>query len=112
LFCASECYEALEEWDKAEALVRALSERYPEHCYYWLYFCKRTGHGNVRAAEKLVVDFLVNQGNRLAPEDLYSFGVYYILTKQHAKALDIFLKLYQEKPSDSLGWALMVTMMS
>lgn len=53
MICASECNEALGELDRAELWIRRVSERYPPNRAAWLQWCKRTGRGNLEAAQKL-----------------------------------------------------------
>jgi tetratricopeptide (TPR) repeat protein len=49
--CASECYEGLEDWQRAELWIRQTAERYPKSsAAAWYRFCKRTGHGDIEAA--------------------------------------------------------------
>ena len=46
-------YEGLHQYDKADALYRAIGDRYGESSYRtWYYFCLRTGHGSEREARQ------------------------------------------------------------
>ncbi len=52
--CAVRCYEGMQDWQRAELWVRRVSERYPDSSLReWLAFCKRTGHGDIAAAQAL-----------------------------------------------------------
>ncbi len=47
---ASNVYEAMHQWDKAEVWIRRTSERYPEESIDWYLWCRRTGRGDLDAA--------------------------------------------------------------
>ena len=58
--CAMRCAEGMKDWDRAEAWARRVSERYAGSTRSrreWLNFCKRTGHGDRKAAEEYVAQF-------------------------------------------------------
>lgn len=48
---ACRCHEMLGQWEKAEAYIRATSERYDNSQFEWLLWCNRTGHGDIDAAD-------------------------------------------------------------
>ena len=61
--CASQCHEGLANWAQAELWARRVSERYaPNATYFWFFWCKRTGKGDVRAAQQLLADQLQQPG--------------------------------------------------
>jgi len=63
LLCASEVYEGLRQWEKAEKYVRACSERYDNTQDEWYRWCRRTGHGDVDRALRLAEEKLSRPSN-------------------------------------------------
>ena len=51
MLTASRCHEMLGQWEKAEAFIRAVSERYDGEQFEWMKWCHRTGHGDADAAD-------------------------------------------------------------
>ncbi|WZO96359.1 tetratricopeptide repeat protein [Isosphaeraceae bacterium EP7] len=54
MLMAAKCAEAMQDWDGAERWIRRISERYSNDWLSWAYWCKRTGHGDAKAAAALV----------------------------------------------------------
>lgn len=52
------CYEALNRMDEAEAMIRRMAHRYDTSVIDWYFWCQRTGHGDVEAAEALAAEAL------------------------------------------------------
>ncbi len=53
MMTASRCHEMLGQWEKAEAFIRAVAERYDGEQFEWMKWCHRTGHGDAEAADNL-----------------------------------------------------------
>lgn len=58
LICAAVNYEGFRDWEKAEELMRACSERYEGSQDLWYLWCKRTGHGHSARALPLAEQML------------------------------------------------------
>lgn len=54
--CLADIYGALDRWDEAEDLIKAISERY-EYTIGHLRWCARTGHGDIRSAAKRAYEY-------------------------------------------------------
>jgi tetratricopeptide (TPR) repeat protein len=102
LLCASECYEGMEEWDRSEELVRAAAERYDDGRIRWYYWCRRTGKGDVQAAEKLVRKQIDSLDDHYSRQDLTNFATFYVLTKEPEKALEMIAALGKQAPSETV----------
>lgn len=64
---ASQCNEALENWERAELWIRRCSERYQSQSRDWYFWCARTGKGDLTAAR----DYALGKrpdGNHLKPD--------------------------------------------
>ncbi len=83
LRCLANCYEALQDWKKAEELHKAAALRYRNSATTWYFFCKRTGAGDVETARQTALDHIEQ------PEatDLFSAGYFWLLEKQPEKAI-------------------------
>jgi tetratricopeptide (TPR) repeat protein len=96
MMTASRCHEMLGEWEKAEALIRATSERYDSSATEWMLWCHRTGHGDANAADDCARKEFESLGTSLAPLTLQRVGVYYLLKKEPEKALAVFKRAYEQ----------------
>jgi tetratricopeptide (TPR) repeat protein len=101
MLCAGKCYEGLGEYDKAEVMMRRVSERYADQYFGWFWFCKRTGKGDDRAAGALVERILASVGGRASQTDLFNFAAYYLTTGQPRKALEAVRTLHEKVRGDS-----------
>jgi len=55
MVCATNCHEGIGHWEQAETWAQRVSERYgPRATSFWFFWCKRTGKGNVQAAQRLL----------------------------------------------------------
>ena len=54
----AECYEATHQWAAAEAIYKAIGERYPNAMAGWYDFCRRTGHGDLAAARRAFAEYV------------------------------------------------------
>ena len=78
MICASQCYEGLKDWAQAEQWSRLTSERYSRRNWaYWYTWCKRTGHGDVKAARAVAEAHLAEAAGSPEPEDLPRIGFFY-----------------------------------
>jgi tetratricopeptide (TPR) repeat protein len=90
LQCAAECHEMLEQWNESEQFVRIDAERYQSAQFNWYFWCRRTEHGNLAAAQKMAVRraSALTKGN--TPTNRLELGVYYILVGTNPPALNLF----------------------
>jgi tetratricopeptide (TPR) repeat protein len=88
MLAAGECYEGPGDWDRAEQMVRAASERYTDGWFNWYLWCRRTGHGDVRAAEAFTNTWLEEAGARLSGADLVYASAVYQLSDKPDKAFE------------------------
>lgn len=94
MLTAARCHEMLGEWDQAESLMRATSERYEERTFEWMLWCYRTGHGDASAADECARKRFEALDAKAPPLTLDRIGVYYLLRKEPAKALAVFDKSF------------------
>ncbi len=94
-------YEALQDWDRAEAMYRATSERYSGEEFHWFCFCKRTGHGDVAAAKDLVVAARAKPSYR--PKSLDDDAFFHLLTGEPLKALELCEQALDQNHSPAAG---------
>jgi hypothetical protein len=101
--CASECYEGLGQWDRAEHWMRQVSERYgtPD----WFYWCKLTGRGNVQAAQRFAVGYLTARPDPADADDLVTFGQSWLLAGRPDQARKLLERAAQSGPPDHRVYA-------
>ena len=99
MVCASQCYEGLKDWAQAEQWSRLTSERYSRRNWaYWYTWCKRTGHGDVKAARAVAEAHLAEVAGSPEPEDLNRIGFFYWSIGSPQKALEFMEKAYASDP--------------
>jgi tetratricopeptide (TPR) repeat protein len=109
MICAIQCYEANQEWEKGESLSKGVAERYPTNCWpKWYSFCKRTGHGEIKAAEAWTVAYLEASKGRPDLADPAAAGYFYWWSGSTKKAFETFDELYRANPHPSFGLTLML----
>jgi len=102
--CAARCHEGLENWDQAELWTQRQTERYPNVCWpNWYLFCKRTGHGDLRSAQKWTEDYLAASEKRpdMANQDMAA--CFYWMNGAPKKALDLLGKSFAANASPATG---------
>ncbi len=93
--CAARCYDRLEDWEQAELWTQRQTERYPNASWpYWYLFGKRTGHGDLKTAQKWAEDYLPANETRPDLADQQMAAYFYWLSGSPKKALDLFGKLF------------------
>lgn len=97
LTCAALYNERLGKLDRAEALVRACSERYDASCFDWLFWCRRTGRGDETAAKRLA-EANLEKYRQFAPAHQFELAIYYLTEKDPAAALAILEKAFNARP--------------
>ena len=93
LQCAAHCYEGLGDFDAAETLYRAISERYRGSDVAWYAWCLRTGRGDVEAARAAAQETFGRwrqfdtDGRRKS-----TFAFYDLAEGRFAEALDLYVQ--------------------
>jgi tetratricopeptide (TPR) repeat protein len=90
MMTACRCHEMLGQWEKAEAFVRAVSERYDNSRFEWMQWCHRTGHGDADAADNCARTYFESLGTNIVPYVRQQIAVYYVLRDEPAKAQTVF----------------------
>jgi tetratricopeptide (TPR) repeat protein len=104
LICASKCYEGLKDWAKAEQWSRLTSERYSRQNWgYWYIWCKRTGHGDLKAAHALAQAHLAEVAGSPEPDDLPRIGFFCWSIGSPKKALEFMEEAYAVNPAPLSG---------
>jgi len=96
MLTAAHCHEKLQHWKKAEELIRAVSERYENQFLDWMYWCHRTGRGDVHAADEFVRGKIEALGTTLEANQYQDIGDYYVLTGELDKALLLYQRAYEK----------------
>jgi tetratricopeptide (TPR) repeat protein len=92
--CAQRCAEGREDWDQALVWAQRESERYPESSWWkWFLFCKRTGKGDVKAAQGIA-----DQTIRTSAQN-DSVGWFYWICHDRDKAIAYLRHVYVQNPS-------------
>jgi tetratricopeptide (TPR) repeat protein len=85
----------LGEWKKSEELVRSVSENYDNQRFNWMYWCHRTGRGDVHKAEELARKQLEGWGTTLFAGQYRVIAFYYLATGEPDKAFLLLQKTYE-----------------
>ncbi|HEV8003272.1 MAG TPA: tetratricopeptide repeat protein [Planctomycetaceae bacterium] len=92
---AARCHEMLGEWKQSEQFIRNVSENYSGSVFDWMFWCHRTGHGDVHAADELVRKQLESWGTTLFAGQYRQIAFYYLATREPDKAWLLLQKTYQ-----------------
>jgi tetratricopeptide (TPR) repeat protein len=103
LLCAAACYEALQEWDKAEQYARATAERYRMSSYEWYRFCRRTGHGDLQAARRLARAYAEDHSAQDDRNARYYVASFFVLEAERDKAMALFREQFASEADPVLG---------
>ncbi|HET6325344.1 MAG TPA: hypothetical protein VFG04_11765 [Planctomycetaceae bacterium] len=101
LLTAARCHEMLGEWKKSEGLVRAEALRYENSD--WLYWCHRTGRGDVAAANEAAHKRFEALGTGMYSPEYVQIAIYYLLTKEPGKSLLVCERAYQLRKDPYIG---------
>ncbi len=92
---ASRCAEDMEDWKAAERWIAMTSARYQRSWLDWYAWCKRTGHGDVKAAAALVEAQLEVRAPAATGIESTCIGIFLLLEKQPKAARAQFERLIQ-----------------
>jgi tetratricopeptide (TPR) repeat protein len=104
--CAARCAEGSGDWQRAEFWIRQATERYPSSSWTaWYRFCKKSGHGDVKAARAWTEEYLAASDGRpdLAPPLVSAYFSWSIGSLK--KAGDSFARAIAANPSETMGIA-------
>ena len=100
MLCAARCAEGIKDWDRAEAWHRRITERYYEYSWHdWYHFCKRTGHGDLKAARTFVDAVIAMKANRRDPISEEDLGGFYWLDGRTDQAKAVLSRAYSDRGS-------------
>jgi hypothetical protein len=109
MICASQCYEGLKDWAQAEQWSRQTSERYQTRNWgYWYTWCKRTGHGDLKAAQALAEAHVAEVAGSADGEDLTRIAFFYWSIGSPKRALEFMEKGYAAAPAPLNGIAIVL----
>jgi tetratricopeptide (TPR) repeat protein len=103
MLCAAQCAEEMEDWDGAERWIAQTSERYPNRWLDWFHWCKRTGHGDARAAASLVEAQLRDGRSFSTESQIRQVAVVLILDQRPKEARKVLELFYKEKHGTMIG---------
>jgi hypothetical protein len=88
--CASECLEALHEWEASEQWVRNDALRYPGERLLWYFWCRRTGRGELEEAQTLAQQLVDEYTARNPPAKQDWIGIFHLLNGDRKQAYAAF----------------------
>jgi tetratricopeptide (TPR) repeat protein len=103
MISAARCAEELKDWEAAERWISRTSERYPISWLDWIYWCKRTGHGNAKAAAAVVVSQLEAGRSLSSDDEVEKTVVVLILDNRPKEARKILERFYKETHRTLVG---------
>jgi tetratricopeptide (TPR) repeat protein len=103
MISAARCAEEMKDWEAAERWISRTSERYPINWLNWFYWCKRTGHGNAKAAAAVVVSQLEAGREPSSDDEVETVSVVLILDNRPKEARKILEPFYKEKHGTLIG---------
>ena len=103
MFCEASCWEGKQEWDKAERMIRFMVQRYDDVPLDWLYFCKRTGKGDVKGATRLAEQFITRSERKEVEADPIYLAGAYIMVGKLKLALAVLEGNFQSNKNPSPG---------
>src|SRR5262249_41951141 len=97
LLTAATTYECLQQFEKAETVYRATSERYvgSGSGLCWYFFCCRTGKGDMVAARQLAATSVDDPNTKVNPFDVIC---YRLLNDQTPEALELLEGEFKKDP--------------
>jgi hypothetical protein len=104
--CAARCAEGLGDWERAELWIRRGTERYaPSAWTGWYRFCKKSGHGDIKAAQAWTEQYLASVDGRPDLARPLTAAYFYWASGSLKKARDSFVKAIEANPSEIMGIA-------
>jgi tetratricopeptide (TPR) repeat protein len=88
-------YELKHDWKKAEEIIKAEVERYPSDVLGWLAWCRRTGHGDAKAAQAAAEHYFSTLGTPAPAYVLPTIATYYQFMGEPQKSLALLKRSYE-----------------
>ncbi len=96
----SRCAEEMKDWERAEGWQRRITERYDQTSWSdWYYFCKRTGHGDLKLAREFVDEFIRERANRPDLVGEEAAGCFYWVDGRTEQAKALLSKAHKDRNS-------------
>src|SRR5690606_8320558 len=114
LLCASQICESLAHWDESEEWIQGISQNYPTYSgYYWYFWCRRTGRGNLDAAEQLAQRFFATFRPPQPTRDNHLLrGTYALLEEDYQDARRHFERANEMTPEGSASCTFMLLLIN
>ncbi len=98
MICAADVHEAAGNFQQAEDLIRASSERYDDSRYRWLFWCRKTGHGDEQAARNLATAQAKSLTGSASSADLDLLGDIYVMLDKKSLARRSYQLAFEARP--------------
>jgi len=110
VICAEQCHEKLGHWENAEQLVRENAERYDSQQFQWYFWCRRTGRGDLAAAQQRAELFVSQLSAAPSPNAMAELTTYWMLSGQTEKARENARQWFSASshPLAAVRWALLL----
>jgi tetratricopeptide (TPR) repeat protein len=103
MISAARCAEETADWEAAERWISRAAERYPLYWLEWFFWCKRTGHGDAKAAAAYVRGQL-SAGRTVSDEnDGLEVAILMILDHRPKEARKLLDRLYNDQHGTIVG---------
>ena len=103
MLSAAQCAEEMADWEAAERWISRTAERYPLYWLEWFFWCKRTGHGDAKAAAA-DIERQLSAGRTVSSEnDVRGVAILLILDQRPKEARTILERYLKEKPGTFFG---------
>jgi tetratricopeptide (TPR) repeat protein len=96
--CSEYANELAGNWDIAEQWAMERSHHYANSTIDWYLWCKRTGHGNEQAAQKLADQFVHAYQSNPESNTQFAIGDVYLLEGKLKEARDAYQKSFDNSP--------------
>ncbi|HKB03639.1 MAG TPA: hypothetical protein VKD90_15555, partial [Gemmataceae bacterium] len=102
MLCAADVYEGLKDWETAEKWVRETAEHYETSRQTWLFWCVRTGKGDLAAARRLALERVELLRGTRDRNQLILSAACFILCEKPADAYEALHRQVTANPNDRL----------
>lgn len=96
LLMAVTVFEGLEEWDQANAYMRACAERYANSRPGWYFWCVRSGHGDLDEARSLAKRWWQSNQFEGTEAELWTLVAEHLLDGDLSQAQDVLRRMHTQ----------------
>ncbi len=96
LLTGARCAQGMEQWNKAEAYVQAVSQRYAGSAPEWYYWCVRTGRGNRAEAKAVAIKLWKRPIQQQSAELKWSRATSLLIDGELTEARTILQQVFQQ----------------